>query len=265
MTPSSRAAHRHGRRLRQIGRRPSPPTAFARPKSSTFTTPSGVILMFAGFRSRWMIPFSWAASSASAICRAMASASRTAARACASRAIGERLRERLAVHQLENQEPDAVGFFEPVDRADVRMVQRGEHPRLALEAREPIRVARERARQDLDRDVASELRVARPVHLAHAAGAEQRLEVISAEGSTGHRRQVADDVAGMRARVWRGIPRRTPARSAAIRHRAAAPRPRDRPPRETPRGRSGERASANTCPSLGYVARSSQVSQRLPD
>ena len=27
---------------------------FARPKSITFTVPEGVILMFAGFRSRWM-------------------------------------------------------------------------------------------------------------------------------------------------------------------------------------------------------------------
>jgi hypothetical protein len=40
---------------------------FARPKSSTFTVPSGPTLMFAGFRSRWMTPFSCAASSASAI------------------------------------------------------------------------------------------------------------------------------------------------------------------------------------------------------
>jgi hypothetical protein len=30
--------------------------ALARPKSSTFTVPSGVSLMFAGFKSRWMIP-----------------------------------------------------------------------------------------------------------------------------------------------------------------------------------------------------------------
>ena len=57
--------------------RPDPSTAraFARPKSSTLTTPSGVILMFEGLRSRWMTPAPWAASSASAICRAMSSAS----------------------------------------------------------------------------------------------------------------------------------------------------------------------------------------------
>ena len=41
--------------------------AFARPKSSSLTTPSGVTMMLAGFRSRWMIPLSWAYSSADAI------------------------------------------------------------------------------------------------------------------------------------------------------------------------------------------------------
>ncbi len=44
----------------------SPANAFARPKSSAFTLPSGVILILAGFRSRWTMPFSCAASTASA-------------------------------------------------------------------------------------------------------------------------------------------------------------------------------------------------------
>jgi hypothetical protein len=35
---------------------PTGSTAFASPKSSTFTVPSVLTLMFAGFRSRWMIP-----------------------------------------------------------------------------------------------------------------------------------------------------------------------------------------------------------------
>jgi len=38
----------------------------ARPKSSTFTLPSGATITFAGFRSRWTIPRSCAAPSASA-------------------------------------------------------------------------------------------------------------------------------------------------------------------------------------------------------
>ena len=49
--------------------------AFARPKSRTLTLPSGRSFTLAGFRSRWTIPFSCAASSAAAIWRAMPSAS----------------------------------------------------------------------------------------------------------------------------------------------------------------------------------------------
>ena len=52
-------------------------SALARPKSSSFTVPSGRTLMFAGFRSRWMMPCSCAASSASAICLAMGRDSRS--------------------------------------------------------------------------------------------------------------------------------------------------------------------------------------------
>ena len=36
----------------------------------------------------------------------------------------------------------------------LRMVQRGEHLRFALEPREPLGIGGERVRQDLDRDVA---------------------------------------------------------------------------------------------------------------
>ena len=44
--------------------------AFARPKSSTLAVPSERTLIFAGLRSRWTMPCSCAASSASAICLA---------------------------------------------------------------------------------------------------------------------------------------------------------------------------------------------------
>ena len=50
-------------------------SALARPKSSSLTVPSLLTFTLAGFRSRWMKPSSCAASSASAICRAMGSAS----------------------------------------------------------------------------------------------------------------------------------------------------------------------------------------------
>ena len=49
------------------------------------------------------------------------------------------------------------------------MVERREHLRLALEPGETIGVGREEVRQDLDGDVALQLRVARLVDLAHPA------------------------------------------------------------------------------------------------
>ena len=57
-------------------------SALARPKSSTLTVPSGRTLTLAGLRSRWMIPCSCAASSASAIWRAIGSASSSGIGAC---------------------------------------------------------------------------------------------------------------------------------------------------------------------------------------
>ena len=71
------------RPVRRDGRRPARDQAqlhrrrpsFASPKSSTFTAPAGVIFMLAGLRSRWTMPLSCAASSASAICRAIGRAS----------------------------------------------------------------------------------------------------------------------------------------------------------------------------------------------
>ena len=52
------------------------------------------------------------------------------------------------------------------------MVQRGEHLGFALEARQAFGIERELLRQNLDRDVAIQLRVARAIHLAHAARAD---------------------------------------------------------------------------------------------
>ena len=50
------------------------------------------------------------------------------------------------------------------------MIQRGEHLRFALEARQTVGIAANDVGQDLERDVALQLRVARAIHLAHPAG-----------------------------------------------------------------------------------------------
>ena len=81
---------------------------FANPKSSTLTQPSEVILMLAGFRSRWMIPCSCAASSASAICLAIGSGlvdrepatAQSAARDLHPRRVPSRARERLPTSRI---------------------------------------------------------------------------------------------------------------------------------------------------------------------
>ena len=57
---------------------------------------------------------------------------------------------------------------------DVRMVQRGEDLRFAVEAGEALGIPREEIRQNLDRNVTIEASVPRAEHFAHAAGAERR-------------------------------------------------------------------------------------------
>ena len=126
-------------RLRHIrARMPAGSIAFASPKSSTFTVPSGRTLMFAGFRSRWMIPCSCAASSASAICFAIGSASSSGIDPCAMRC-----GEVFTLDEFHDEGLDAVGVLQPVDRRDVRMIQRGEDFRFALEAGQPVGIRRE--------------------------------------------------------------------------------------------------------------------------
>ncbi len=56
-----------------------------------------------------------------------------------------------------------------VDLEDVRMVQDARGARFLLEAAEAVAVVGESRRQDLDRDVAGEPRVAGAVDLAHAS------------------------------------------------------------------------------------------------
>ena len=84
---------------------------------------------------------------------------------------------------------DAADFLEAVDLRDVRMIERREHLRFALEPRQPIGIGRERVRQDLDRDVAIQLRVAGAIHLAHAAAPQERLDLADAEPCAGSKGQ----------------------------------------------------------------------------
>jgi hypothetical protein len=61
------------------------------------------------------------------------------------------------------------------------MIERGEHLRLALQAREPFRIVRKALGQDLQRHLALQPRVARPIHFTHAADAELRNDFVRAD------------------------------------------------------------------------------------
>ena len=79
--------------------------------------------------------------------------------------------EALTLDELHGEKADAVGILDRVKHDDIGMAQRGDHPRLALEARQPIGVRRNVGRQHLERNLAAESRVLRAVDLSHAAAA----------------------------------------------------------------------------------------------
>ena len=112
---------------------PESRASFATPKSSTLIVPAAVILMFDGFKSRWMIPLLCAASSAAAMPEAHRNASRSG--------IGplkEALLQRLSFDELENQEWRVLSLDDVEERADVGMVDLRDEARFALKARETV-------------------------------------------------------------------------------------------------------------------------------
>ena len=99
-------------------------------------------------------------------------------------------RKRRAFDQLHHESSHVASgfsrtFFETVDRGDVRMVQRGEDLRFADEPCEAIGIVGDGGQQHFDRDVAIQLRVARAIHLAHAADANRIEDFKNAEACAG--------------------------------------------------------------------------------
>ena len=117
--------------------RPAPRRSWRARSRAPSPTPDGVIMTLPGLRSRCTTPRSCAASSAAAIW--MPRRERLARR---QRPAREALRERLALDELEHEVRRARRLLEPVDRGDVRVVERRERLRLALEARQALGVAR---------------------------------------------------------------------------------------------------------------------------
>ena len=97
------------------------------------------------------------------------------------------LGERRAFDQFQYETTHAVRLFDAVDGADVRVIQRGEHSRLALEPGVPFRLRRECRRQEFDRHLALKRVVMRAVDLAHPTNAEQGADRVRPEARANER------------------------------------------------------------------------------
>ena len=127
--------------------------------------------MFAGFRSRWMMPAACAGASASSDLQ------RDLDRlAGGQRATQQAAGERFALDQLHHQElcPGAIDLrlADVVERADVRMREPGDDTRFPFQPLAAVRVGGELSGQHLDGHLPVEPRVSGPVDLAHPAGSQ---------------------------------------------------------------------------------------------
>ena len=99
-----------------------------------------------------------------------------------NRATGNALGKRLALGELHDQEVDRfrrlfpgrgeLGRLKGVDGSDPGVIECSEHSGFALEPGQTLGAGRERLRQHLDRHLAAQLRVCRPVDLSHAPRTE---------------------------------------------------------------------------------------------
>ena len=80
--------------------------------------------------------------------------------------------QRQPLQKFHGNEGSPIGLVDFVDRADVRVVQRGRGLGLPLKTAEGLRVVGEFVGKELQGDVATELEVFRLVHHTHAPAAD---------------------------------------------------------------------------------------------
>jgi hypothetical protein len=91
----------------------------------------------------------------------------------ATRRSGNELLDCRAVNEFHDQRLRIAIVLEAVQRRDIRMIQRGQQARLALESLNRLGVGSAGLRQNLERDLTFEFRIARAIDLAHATHADQ--------------------------------------------------------------------------------------------
>jgi hypothetical protein len=103
---------------------------------------------------------------------------------------GDSRGQRRPVHELHDEGGDRIAarlrghFQDTVDLRDVGMVERGQHLRFAVEARQPIGIVCDGGVKQLDGDVAIQLRIAGAMDLAHASPAEETQNLVVPETGT---------------------------------------------------------------------------------
>ena len=97
--------------------------------------------------------------------------------------------EVFALDEFHHEGIDAVGVLQPVDGRDVRMVQRGEDFRFALESGKALGIRREGLRQNLQSDVAFQSGIPRPIDFTHAADADLGGDLVDAKAGAGGKGQ----------------------------------------------------------------------------
>ena len=89
--------------------------------------------------------------------------------------------EILAIDELHGERANVARLLDAEQLCDVRMIERGQRLGFTLEARETVRIGGEQLRQDLQRDVTAQPRVAGSIDFAHPAGADGAEDLIGAE------------------------------------------------------------------------------------
>ena len=89
--------------------------------------------------------------------------------------------QRLATYQLHHEKRHALRFVQLMDRRDMGMAEGCEHVRLAAKAGDVLGVVAKNRADDLQRHVATEIRVPREVDFAHAAFAQRGKHFVGGE------------------------------------------------------------------------------------
>ena len=102
------------------------------------------------------------------------------------RTVRERLRERFAVHVLEDNVGTAVDVENVIDRGDARIVEARRRARFTVEARLGVGGCQPGLGGTLQRDAPAEPFVLREIHLAHSACSELAQHAERSDGLTVH-------------------------------------------------------------------------------